>query len=276
MRIRCAVRLSDLALWVASVALVWAEGSAAQTKSIPDDKGDAAKLQEKVTLSLGTVTVGELAARLSQESGLSVLPKPAIRDRRLTVEIAALTTRQVLDSVAELYDWRWYMQEPGHYVIDRRTFRSPKGRAFIPALMQAALPIDFRAYLRVPDLKKKQPDERTGNAALFRLGSSPHMARERLMASLVDLFAKHDAVSIGELSPLQRDDLVMWLVFGRNDLLSYTVEILHDDAGPHRMTLDRVVLSVQQGSLMIDTTPDVTPGVGFGAQILTADGKPPR
>lgn len=233
---------------------------------------DDAKLDAKVSFSVESGSVGQVAAELSKQTGISIAAASSIRDRKLTFEAAGITVRQALDALAETYDCRWYRRQPGQYVVDRMLFRTPTDSTAIPALMQAALPVDIRIFAALPDLKSKKPDERTSDMAVNKIGQTPWRAIYRFRSSLTGVFTKQDALEMRDLSPLQRDDLVTWMVFAsfRN-----TMELLHDDYAPHKMDMKQLTLHIEQASmLMIKTTPDAKPGFGFGTQIFDADGRP--
>lgn len=263
-------------LLVSAMALTiecWAAGSFAQAPIIEPASPEDPKLDTKIGLSLDSVTLSTAAAEIAKQASVTLIVAPSIQDRKLTMHTPSSTTRQVLDVLCETYDWRWYRQSPGGYVLDRRSFRKPQDPAAIPAMMQAALPMDIRVFASLPNLKvkAKNPEERTGYLAADKVKQIKFRAADRFRLSLTGVFNTRDSFSIQEMSPRQRDDLLAWLTFAN---LDRSMEMLHNDYAPHQMDIKHIVLKMEQWGLDVMTTADVKPGFGFGTAIFFADGRP--
>lgn len=143
----------------------------------------------------------------------------------------------------------------------------------MPELMQAALPVDFRTFASLPDLKQKKPDERTSHLAGQKSVQIKFRGMNGLRSWLTGVFNTRDSFAIQEMSPRQREDLLTWLVFANFDR---SMELLHNDAGPHQIRPTQIVLRLENKNtgLMLNTTPGVTPGFGFGTPIFFPDGRP--
>jgi hypothetical protein len=262
-------RLATTASIMALLAASSAAGMAAGRELSGQDGTDDPKLETKVTVNAGPTTLAKLLAQMSGKTGETLIATDAIKDRRVTAEFARISARQVLDTLAAMYDWRWYRQQPGVYVIDRRTFRAPAELSAIPATMQSALPVDIRAFLKLPDPKTKDPNTRTMNAVLPYLTNAGYGPFLRLKSSLTDYFLKNDSLPVRDLSPRQRDDLIAGLFFAR---MIGTIEILHDDDGPHHYQPAQFVIHFENLGLHVVTNPSVLPGSGFGTQVFRMDG----
>jgi len=256
------------ALMSISLAAAMAQDGAAPSVQ---DRADEVKLDAKVSISRSSTTLAKVLEELSSKTGLSFAATDAVKDRHMTLEIVDMPVRDLLGVVTAGYDWRWYKQQPGRFVIDRRVFRAPSDPRAIPAMMQSALPVDMRVFLKVPDLKTKNPDIRTMNAALPVMDTAANKSMRRLRESLTSAFLKTDSITVRDLTDGQRRDLVAWLVFDR---MRHTIEIIHDDDGPHRYDPSQFVLEYHDQILRALTGPSIKPGLGFGTGLFFADGRP--
>lgn len=105
------------------------------------------KLQKPVHLDVKSITLEQIAARLSQETGLTIEAAPYLRQHQITVQCDGATAQSLLETFAELNDWQW-QERSGKIVIERRLVRKPRSIAEIPATVQSALAKDVRRYLR--------------------------------------------------------------------------------------------------------------------------------
>ena len=112
--------------------------------------GERAKLAVKVRLMLGEVSVSAFTEALSQQTGLAITAAPPLRERTVIVRFKDVSALAALSALAELNDWTWREVEPGQIVLRRRILQVPQEPTFIPRLIQNALPVDLREYLRVP------------------------------------------------------------------------------------------------------------------------------
>lgn len=67
----------------------------------------AERLQTKVSVTLGTVTLPEVLAALSKQTGLIIQAEPYLQERKIFVQLNGVTARAALDALAELHDWTW-------------------------------------------------------------------------------------------------------------------------------------------------------------------------
>jgi hypothetical protein len=274
MRLRNAGRFRTLNLLLAATALAVAPKAArCQSDQAPSSATEDTKLNTRVSLALDSVTLADIAASISKQAGMTLIPSAAVRDRRVTARVTGISVRGVLDTICETYDWRWYRQSQDSYVLDRRIIRRPQDLSRIPELMQTALPVDFRMFASLPNLKTKKPDERTGQTAAQRSVQTKFRGMNGLRSSLTGVFNSRDSFGVQEMSPRQREDLLTWLVFTN---LDRSMELLHNDAGPHQIRPTQITISLgnKNTGLMLNTTPDVNPGFGFGTQVFFPDGRP--
>jgi hypothetical protein len=230
---------------------------------------DDAKLNTKVHLSLGSTTLLRVMDELSKQTGLKIEASDYLLERKLIVAMEGLTSREALDSLAELNDWTWYRTESGHYLLARPTFRRPSSLRDVPRAMQAALPRDFRVFLGgMADWRKMTPDERA-MAAL----SKPHLralnqTKEAFVEELAPSLLQQDVKPYSTLSGRQQESLLFSVVFDR---FGDTSELLYD-FGLHQIEPALVTLELQQGKiLMVEMYRDPNDpgsGVGFGQNVV--------
>jgi hypothetical protein len=241
----------------------------AQVSPQADESADSEKLGKNVSLHLSAVTMSQIVSDLSKQTGLSISAASSIEGHRVTVDLAGVTARQALDALAEMYDWRWYRSEPGQYTLDRRVFRSPRDPSAIPSEMQLALPVDLRHFLQLPNLNTKKPGM-TSMDAWSKVSGVPLQALDRLKTGLVSVFLKQNSLAVHDMTAGQRDDFITWLAFSR---MQKSLELLHDDPAPHKMTPKNILLLISQNfDLDIQTTADIIPGFAFGVQFQKQDG----
>jgi hypothetical protein len=108
--------------------------------------------------------------------------------------------------------------------------------------MQAALPRDFRAYLALPVLPKRNPGEVTRYRTPVPLSMQAEKVKQALTASLASDVRNGKTIPFARLTPEQKEDLLFALLFTRYDNLA---ELLHDDPAPHQIDLSTVVLTLE-------------------------------
>ena len=65
------------------------------------------KLSRRIHLELGKTTLAEVAAALSEQTGLKIEPADYLNDRIMVVRIQGVSARSALNALSELNDWRW-------------------------------------------------------------------------------------------------------------------------------------------------------------------------
>ena len=115
------------------------------TRLLPLD-GMRQQLQTRVHCQTGTVTLQKVMQFLSEQTHLTIEAAVFLADRRLNVNVPDMSAEEVLDTLAELYDWRWFAPTPGHILLTRKRPVIPEKVADVPAAIQSVLPMDFRVY----------------------------------------------------------------------------------------------------------------------------------
>jgi len=105
-----------------------------------------AKLQKFIHLTVGSSTLEQIAAQLTQQTGLTIETAPYLRQHQITVQCDGATAQALLETFAELNDWQW-QERSGRIVIERKLGRKPRSILDIPATVQSALAKDVRRYL---------------------------------------------------------------------------------------------------------------------------------
>lgn len=208
-------------------------------------EADEAKLDTAVNLRLGETMLPAVMKAISEQTGLQVEAAEYLHERRLTVWMQGVTARAALDALSQLYDWTWYKTDTGRYRLARRTMRAPRRLADVSSYLQAALPRDIRTYLALPPLPRRNPGEVTRFQTSAQMSMTVEKAKQALTASLASDLGNGRTISYDKLTPEQKEELLLTLLFARYDDLA---ELLHDDPGPHQMDVSTVLLALEPPS----------------------------
>jgi hypothetical protein len=136
-------------LFCLSLLCIFAAPIQAQTQSPTLSAPAVTALAKPVHLS-AEMTLIQAMKSLSEQIGVEVQIADYLTERRLTANLDHVTAQDALDALAELEDWQWREDKPGHIRVERRPTLVPKERAFIPRWIQAELPRDIRDYFHLP------------------------------------------------------------------------------------------------------------------------------
>jgi len=237
----------------------------------------ATALTKQVHLS-PDMTVRQAMQSLGDQMGIQIQLADYLGERHLTVQLNHVTAKDALDALAELEDWQWKEATSDKIRVERRPTLVPKEAAYIPRLIQAELPRDFRDYyslVRPDDDPKKYYWSATDNQiskVSARLGQSIRMRLEQQRLAVEGCMPALQAgkkVYFTALTPREQERLALSMTaqaiyrtgatFWRGDLPPYV--------------MDPLTASIElQGNetLLIGTNMqigDARIGTGFGASV---------
>lgn len=227
---------------------------------------DDPRLSATYQIEGGTITLAELADKISATPGIKVAVSEAIQGHRITVSPARVQLRALLDSLAELNGWRW-IKEQDQIVIARHVFRPRNTAEEMAAEMRRALPRDVLDYLRLAGIEKADTFQREQTMMSRDPGERVSECRQ----ALVDTVGRHTAsgakaIKFTDLSAKQKQDLAFMIFFQKYDD-AFTV--IFNRQGTHWISPDRAVVHLNKGKiLMIQmfVRPDYP--IGFGANVV--------
>ena len=107
-------------------------------------------LNALVHLHLGSTTLEHLASVIEGQTGVHIIVPRWLRERQMIVHIDGLSTRSALDVLAMLNGWHITVFSRKSVQIDRATVFGVQQLSELPAVLNGALPLDFRCYLHLP------------------------------------------------------------------------------------------------------------------------------
>ncbi len=253
------------ALWSSLAALVCLAAAPDRAQAQAAASDTAAKLNVKVHLSSGAVTLPQIMQALSAQSGLNIEAADYLRERRLVAQMDGLTVRNALDALAELNDWAWHDRGAGHIVITRL---APPGRqepSNVPLRMRFALPRDVRVCCNLepqPARSKKQAGEEDDPfMAEHKSVAVAQEARLHLIDALKPAIFEGAPFPYARMKAGQQEDLLISL------LMTAVHQTKHDMLLGQPLTwLDNLAdmkLEMNSNTLLITTHGDT----GFGVQV---------
>jgi hypothetical protein len=264
------IRIASLA------ALVLAVLAAASFRPLAQTNVDASALAKTVRLANGPTTLAELCSDISRQIGITVDPAEYLRERRFTAELEGLSARSALDAVCELNDWSLEQVRPGRYVVARRRLIVAADPSAMAKAMAAALPRDFRTFLRV------EPPPGSGQArfesGLSMANTAMHMNRaQAALASSIKGDVKPDVdLPYRALSPNQKEELVTALTLRMFGFGSDWTAALWQGEGGFHLSEGRIYIEIPQGAgqgagqiLGVRAEDGKGGRVGFGANVAT-------
>jgi len=171
------------------------------------------------------MTLPEAVKSLSEQIGVEVKISDYLVERRLTTNLDHVTARDALDALAELEDWQWKEDTPGHIRVERRPTLAPKEMAFLSRWIQAELPRDLRDYFKLP---RPEDDPKK----LFWAFAEPHSTLSQDMGRAMHLYAGQQRMALeGHLPALHGGAQVfvgqLTLPEKQHLLLGLTVQAIH-------------------------------------------------
>ena len=167
----------------------------------PDPHTDA-RLQLAVHLEIGETTLEAVTKALSEQTGMQVEAAVYLRPRKLILQLAGVSITTALDTLAELYDWRWIMPSPGHVLLTRKRVQLPPNVAAVAPAIQAALPVDIRRFfgigVPIDQIPVDQHPAAFANRTKF---SEPWEYGETLKARMMDRLKGRSQRELQLLSP---------------------------------------------------------------------------
>jgi len=223
----------------------------------------------------GQTTAKQLAAELSQETGLSISVESAIEGRRLSVYLDGVTCRQALDSITHLEEWSWRELDSGHYRVERRIARVPQRAQDIPASLQAVLPRDIRTYLRLSDLNTKDPSAKSPSDIGQVASRDKARCLEKVRATVSNKVAPNSPVLLRSLPLDTREAMLLWIT-----LVAAAeptgVKVLNGEIAAYLIDPTRAVLGLEGSSLNVySLDADFSFGAELQASAYRADGLNP-
>lgn len=260
-----------------AMALIGVAATRSQAQNATKESTEK-QLAVKVHLALGSATLAQTLAELSRQSGLTISTESYLSERRLTVQMEAISTASVLNALAELEDLTWYTTEPGHILVTKRKLRVSNQSVAIPRLIQVALPRDLRDYLGIPrpsnDINRYvnplllDSDRRTTYA--HRASDAYGQYLNSLMTSLDPGTLSARPLNYSFMSEEQKRDLIGLLLF--RVIAATDFNLLHADLVPYAANPASAILRLQSAGNMLIVGSQFQDGgrtveVSFGAQI---------
>lgn len=237
-------------------------------EAIPDI---VAKMNSKVHLLLGAVTLPQVAQALSAQSGLDIQAADTLRERRLVVQMDGLALKTALNALAELNDWSWSDRGGGHIVITRLSLMIRQEASTVPLRMRLALPRDVRVACNLepqpPQAKRQNAsqdganDFMAGLNAEHRGGELAQQARLHLIDTLSPTIFKGTPVYFAGLKTSQQQDMLISLLLAAVEATNHAM--LRGQTLPWLDNPAGMRMSLNGNTLIVFTHEDT----GFGVQV---------
>ncbi|MCW3054620.1 MAG: hypothetical protein JWN14_3790 [Chthonomonadales bacterium] len=263
-------------------------GQAQQANADPSEQ----TLKSPVHLRLGATTVGKLAARIGEQTGLTIEAEAILSEHRILVQMDGISAEVALQTLAELNGWEIVHPGPGHYRIRPISVPAPKRITDVPGAFRMALPMDFRRYLDMEAEKQEAPparphgqfndarqnylqDKENQRQVTARYSQLLTMATEALTQDLPPALRDGQEHPYAALSEEQKDDMITLLVLNKLKLLS--LDMLQGKLKPFQRDYTTAELTLKNGrTLTISSTTQANGGFlyeAFGAEVEAP--KPP-
>ncbi len=239
----------------------------------------AERLQTKVSVTLGTVTLPAVLDTLSKQTGLTIEAEPFLRERKVVIQLDGVTARTALDALAELHDWTWRDMDANRVLIMRRRVRLPAEAAALPRRIQSIIPKDIRTFLEIslpsddlrryvspiPTFDRIDAKDRVSQRTFALVGE----ARNLLAASLKPENLDGEPIRWKALSASQKERLLTSVVFAA--LWHTSFDLLHSDLPPYAANPASASLQVEGGTTLhirtIVNDGKTRSTMGFGTQV---------
>lgn len=262
----------------------------AQTLAINQSRD---KLKTIVHLRVGQTTVANVMKAISEQIGVKVLPAEYLQDHRLLMQMDQVSASDVLDTLVDLYGWRWFVNEQGNVVLTGQRPRVPQTPAELPIQAQIIIPRDVQKYLRIqdPSIKPVVKQDNTIDVSMFADNIKIRSQIERQISDLIqkrlvllesEFSTRADSLpsassadkllqlAYTDLTPSMQQGLVKALVL--STLYSAagsarSFNLLHNNLMPYERDMNSAEIMVKGGIIHIGSSTKSEAGyvhVGFG------------